>query len=659
MKIKNTNKNNRRKLNKKRTFKKGGTLIDNLSRNTLDKEFSFDAICRNAELEKILGSDTAGKSLCERILLESMNKVSVYRLLYNTYLPDFNSQGISPEKFREIFNSRCDSRVNINNSPPMQTAYTKAEQAEHNLKNEIVNIMLDKSKIVKVLEELKAKNAELTQKDAEINTAPLTEDEVQEQENTNTTIAILDKFNSNPILVNEARKFLEGYLGSYSIQNLDQCERIKKIVRLVMIIFSIMLMVEKNPSQEAQLLPLFEIIYEGYSNMVSEYYARYPPATAIGGGRKINKKLSKKINKKLSKKYKGGNKDPYFDRYLSLPSDTVNSPGVEFMLIIEQHPKKSIGLGLLFCIPLVIYGGYKLGGQCISFVRKLAKKNKLKNYYDMERILTHTPGNIRALTYILLYLIFVFENVTSDYDQEIPMFIREPLFDLNQVPDNVLSFVKGQSNPEPLGQNLNTIIGLRKILTTLDKDGTLSFIPTSEKISSSDLYDRSSQKSYYVSTLEFFLKHINKLVDDETPQYTNSENITNFIKILNICVNKISLLCKIIKEVHFLYLGQENLKTDYITIKEENGSFKELSFDTIIKDHLIYKNKYIKEKIRSPTSIYGIFQSILEKQNQNQNQNNEPTYVNLQTVNNPSSSTSEKLFLLNAGLGFILGELIS
>jgi hypothetical protein len=121
MKMKNTNKNthkNRKhKIKRRRTFKGGEVnVIDLLSRNTTNSDFNLDKMCNeliySAE-EGYFSRNQAGKTKCERVLLSSMAKVSVYTMLYESYSEAFKaireSHSMTEEEFTECFNSRCDN----------------------------------------------------------------------------------------------------------------------------------------------------------------------------------------------------------------------------------------------------------------------------------------------------------------------------------------------------------------------------------------------------------------------------------------------------------------------------------------------------------------------------------------------------------------------
>ncbi len=615
MKIKNrnrnrvTHKNRKHTLKRRRTLKGGSDTNDNkkkinfdvLLRNTPDQYFNFDQMCgsdffeqgsqnnKSAFSQGYFSNNQAGKSLCERILTGSMGKVTVYRMLYdeNTVIFDQirNSKGMDEKDFIEIFNSRCDDQT--------------LNPAHIPIKKEIVQAMLSKllsrennSKFVELTEK-RTKLLELINKGGD---QTVIDEALAELLNINSEIndlkSIIDNIKTNLGLL---REFLENYFGING--NTEKCKKVKKIVRLIMVIYSIIKYGQfERLENDDPLKNLLTTILTHYGTLIDDYVESspqvpqssptdvteeaygfngvnepenygFPPINNQGGGKRRYKKLTKK-----RRTQKGGDPDPYANRQLISDKDLFAEP---FSETWQKSKQRSIWN------PLRILGLVTFIGDTFSNVKTYAtqfwknKRTDIKTFNQMENILSRIPRNIRALTYIIFYTLHIF--IKSKSPTPAPQIIFK-----NYI-ENVSNCYGGQAYNVSLLHLINSF--------KLEKNMPQKII---------DLRYSSHRQNYDYALFLLSLKEA--LINHST--YT----LSNVVKdILEFCVVRIFILCNIFHQIlenHQKDQPLENLNFNGIAGKLE-GNDQPMIEDTSININDIKENYLRYIDLYNNTSVYN------------------------------------------------------
>ncbi len=595
--IKKTHKNRKHQLKRRRTLKGGdpSKIIELLSTNTTNPEFNLNTICRD---ENLFGD----QRLCEQILVESMGKVSVYSKLYAQYKDVFDpiiNDPSSPKNFSSIFESRCDTPIdpskNLSDPVKKQILYAKEK---------IVDAMLSKLPS----DESDPGFVELTEKKQalldKINQGDLT---IEETEKTNLEIkSIMSSIDDMKSLIDgntsgKLKGFLSDYFGING--NLKNCDTVKKIVRIVMIMSSIMKYSDRSNFESvldelmAEYIKLVSLYESNDSELTfpqqplqpEEQQEEQPQPPNLYGGKIYHKKLTKK-----RRTQKGGMDDPYVNRQLYLDTDYFYSPFKETATYVVNNKWKmimSVGIAPLYLFARSGY--YKIKTYFQQSLR--TKSFRFATFNKMEKIISEIPRNIRSLTYIIFYTIQALIKFDGD---RLMTFINDD--------ENNLSNYNFYHSNSPINNPFT--------LTSFVTNFKLETLMPSSVLGKNYNKNVNILNYHYALLFESLKNNLLELVKKYTVRRFPklAEHIVN---ILNFCTERIYLLCKIFNEIlqdhekekSNVSKKDKTLEVTY-TINMSNIGLSNivLTLDDIINKYIRYFDVYNNQTITNQTPIKNL-----------------------------------------------------
>ncbi len=659
MKTKNTNRNrvtrkNRKHLlkNKRRRTLKGGeddpefiydpNIITELVTDIItgNEGDDFNKLCNSEALKKFFSTNP---ELCGRILTGSTSQVSIYRMLYDqntSFKNKMDALSMNAEGFKQILHSRCDKRQ-ISNS-------------NNEIKDEIVNAILSsiqpsgdlQKSIDQITEQLERSDDPETRKELERKLKVMS-DALEDSKTINKNI----QQNRESI-----KKFLDIYFGI--IPDEENCSNVKQIVRLIMIINSI-LRYGGDLKKNKELDLLLKHILVGYGKLIETYTtdnqvsvnnsafnastqrnenlptelevdqssnvgnklssvgnqsSSPPQETVFGFGNLYNNEEGqygfgpnqgggKRRYKKLTKKrriQKGGvpYPDPYNERKLFLHNDFVNAPLKKSWKYAKENPGKAIGvsiIGLGFPILFTFMGAGAI--KLSTYISQVWNNSRadVPIYDNMEYILSQIPSNIRALTYIVFYTLYVFLKSKNIQQENIDM------------SSHTRSASAGLTYLGYIGTNRVELVDL---LTNFNLE---KLMPNKNAYKSDDMLELNYDYAFFFLSLKDALfKHSTLLKADD--------NLNNVVmQILAFCIDRIFLLCKIFFEIFNNKIAKNPSQTITIDMRAiqlldlppEKKYFEKINLTDIINSHLIYIDLYNNKKF-NVIPIKSLFKSICQ-----------------------------------------------